>query len=512
MFRSITRGEVDGFFGLFIDNLLQLLLIVSLCPLICGLPLELVTTRILPAAGISILFGNLYYGWQARRLARKQGRSDVTALPYGINTVSLIAYIFLIMGPVYRSTSDIELTWKMGLFACLMSGIIELIGALVGKKIRQWTPRAALLSSLSGIAITFITMGFVFQIFSQPLIAILPMLIIVTLYAARIQLPLKLPVGLVAVLTGTLLAWLFSGLGWIEFTSLGSAATYPGLYLPRPISSDILRFFFSGEGWTYLAVIIPMGLFNVIGSLQCLESAEAAGDDYPTGSSLAVNGVGTIVAALLGSAFPTTIYIGHPGWKAMGARHAYSSYNGVIMAILCCTGIIGGILYVVPLEVMIGILVWIGLTMAAQAFQETPKRHSIAVAMGLLPSLAAWALLLIETSLSVSGTSLSDAVTALGSQLYLRGVIALSQGFIITSMILASIVAHSIDKHFRKAACWAAVAATLSASGLIHGYELTESGISNQFGFWAAGDFTVAYLLAAGFLFCLDLVQPRPGS
>ncbi|NIN35039.1 MAG: NCS2 family permease, partial [Gammaproteobacteria bacterium] len=67
---------------------------------------DFVFTRILPAAALSILLGNLYYAWQARRLAIQEQRDDVTALPYGINTVSLFAHIFLVMLPVKLMTGD----------------------------------------------------------------------------------------------------------------------------------------------------------------------------------------------------------------------------------------------------------------------------------------------------------------------------------------------------------------------------------------------------------------------
>src|SRR5262245_5415610 len=99
-FNWFYAGDIDGFFGLFVDNLLQLLLIQVLCTAVCGLPAELVSGRILPAAAVSILLGNLFYAWQAKRLAERTGRPFTTALPFGINTVSLFAHIFLIMGPV----------------------------------------------------------------------------------------------------------------------------------------------------------------------------------------------------------------------------------------------------------------------------------------------------------------------------------------------------------------------------------------------------------------------------
>src|SRR2546427_8211558 len=101
-----VRGDIDGFFGLFVDNLLQLLLILTFCPLVCGFPLEFVVGTILPGAAISIAAGNLFYAWQAHQLGLREKRDDVTALPFGINTVSLVAFIFLIMGPVYRETGN----------------------------------------------------------------------------------------------------------------------------------------------------------------------------------------------------------------------------------------------------------------------------------------------------------------------------------------------------------------------------------------------------------------------
>lgn len=137
--RWFTRRDLDGFFGLFVDNLVQLLLIVALCGALCGMTGDkayLLYARILPGAGLSVLFGNLFYGWQARRLARREGRDDVTALPYGINTPSLLVYIFFVMVPVYNRTGDPETAWRMGLFACLGSGAIELIGSVLAERIR----------------------------------------------------------------------------------------------------------------------------------------------------------------------------------------------------------------------------------------------------------------------------------------------------------------------------------------------------------------------------------------
>jgi adenine/guanine/hypoxanthine permease len=500
--RWFVRGDIDGFFGLFIDNLLQLMVITVLGGAVCGFPAELISHRILPGAAASVLFGNLFYAWQARRLAQRTGRSDVTALPYGINTPSVIAFILLIMGPVYQETKNPTLAWQVGLFACFLSGVMEIVGAFFGDWLRRHTPRAALLSALAGIALTFIAVGFVFQMFAMPIIALLPMMLILVTYASRIKLPLGLPGGLMAVLVGTALGWLLRAAGYTYFQPLDEPFRLQFHFL-TPSVGELFSFLGSPIGWKYMAVIFPMALFNVIGSLQNLESAEAAGDRFETRSSLLVNGAGSVLASCLGSAFPTTIYIGHPGWKAMGARTGYSIINGVAITLLCLIGGVTLVLKFIPLEATLGILLWIGLIITAQAFQDTPRKHALAVAIGFVPTLASWALLLVETSLRKAGTSLYETAPRFGSDLYINGVIALSQGFILISMILAAILAFMIDRDFLRASAWALAAAVLSAAGVIHAGVLTPSGVQNSFGWLAAPQFVVAYALVAAVLFGL---------
>lgn len=506
-FLRISKGDLDGFFGLFVDNLLQLLLIYTLCPILCGISTAEVTSKILPGAALSILAGNFFFAWQAWRTAQREGRDDVTAMPYGINTVSLFAFIVFVMAPIYRQTHDAALAWKAGLFACFISGVMEIIGAFIGDALRRHAPRAALLSSLAGIAITFIAMGFVFQIFATPSLGLLPMLIILVCYAAKLKLPLGLPAGFVAVVVGTILAWALRAAGLAPVTPPSGAAAI-GFHLPHWSGGDLSGFLLSELGWSYMAVIFPMGLFNIIGSLQCLESAEAAGDRFPTRPSLLANGIGSIVAACFGSPFATTLYIGHPGWKAMGARWGYSWLNGAVICGIALLGAVGGVLQIVPLEVTLGILLWIGLVITAQAFQASPQPHALAVAVGLIPSLASWLLVQIETTLRVAGTDLASTADKFAPNLHLHGVIALSQGFLLTSIIYATVTAFVIDRKFKHAAAWMLAAAVLSAIGLMHAYKLSPSGVENHFAwFTAAPDFAIAYAAGAGMLWVLGLRQ-----
>jgi AGZA family xanthine/uracil permease-like MFS transporter len=196
-YRLFVRRDLDGFFGLFVDNLIQLLLILTLCKGLCGMTGDgayLLFQHILPGAAISILIGNIFYAWQACQLAKKEGRDDVTALPYGINTPSLLVYIFFVMNPVYSkaigdgqtNAEAARLAWEMGLVACIGSGLIEFFGSFVADAVRSRTPRAALLSTLAGIAIGFISMSFALQIFQKPLIAMLPLAIVLITYFAQV--------------------------------------------------------------------------------------------------------------------------------------------------------------------------------------------------------------------------------------------------------------------------------------------------------------------------------------
>jgi AGZA family xanthine/uracil permease-like MFS transporter len=496
------RGDLDGFFGLFVDNLLQLMLISVLCQAVAGLPADFVSSRILPGAALSILIGNAFYAWQAKKLAESTKRPDTTALPYGINTLSLFAFIFLIMGPVYRETHSPDLAWKAGLFACFCSALIEIVGALAGSWLRRHTPRAALLTALAGIGLTFIAMGFVFQIFSAPLLALVPAFFILFAYGSRIRLPWGLPGGFVAVLLGTAVAWSFKVAGVGLFTP-NSAPYTLALHLPSSSAGDLWDFIAHQNGWRYAAVIFPMGLFNVIGSLQNLESAEASGDRFNTRSSLLANGLGGLSAALLGSPFPTTIYIGHPGWKSMGARWGYSLLNGVVISALCLLGGVTLVLKIIPMEAMIGILLWIGLVIAAQAYKDVPRHHFLGVAFGFVPTLAAWLFLEIDTTLRVAGTDLFHSVDKFGADIFIRGVMALNQGFIISSMIFAAIMIHVVERSFKAAAAWCLIAAVAAFFGLIHAYSVTEAGIQNKFGLFAAPDFAAAYLGCAFILILL---------
>ncbi len=504
--RWFVRGDVDGFFGLAIDNLVQLLLIEALCRGVLGFSAELVHGRILPGVAISLIVGNLFYARQAMHIARAEGRSDVCALPYGINTVSLFAYVFLVMLPAKLAAEaagavDPEgIAWRAGLVACVGSGLIELTGALFAERLRKATPRAALLGTLAGIALTFIAIGFLFRAYARPLVGLSTLAVVLLVYFGARRFRGGLPGGLVAVLLGTFLAWI-TGLAPVGAPPAIGLALHP----PLPVVGELLAAF-AGDWLIYLSVIVPMGLFNLIGSLQNIESAEAAGDRFPTRPALAANGIGTLAAALFGSCFPTTIYIGHPGWKAMGARAGYSVLNALFFTAVCLTGSLAWIAWAIPIDAGMAIVLWIGIVITAQAFQATPARHAPAVVVGLLPGVAAWGALLLKNGLRAGGVGASGGEAfgpplidrLLISDTWAHGVFALEQGFILTSMILAAATAELIDQRFGRAACWCFAGAALAGVGLMHSYRFIAADTAVAFA--PSSEHVVGYL-AMGAIF-----------
>jgi adenine/guanine/hypoxanthine permease len=291
---------------------------------------------------------------------------------------------------------------------------------------------------------------------------------------------------------------------------LAEAVGTVGVYWPVPVLGDLVAGLTHPLLRQYLVpVVLPMGLFNILGSLQNIESAEAAGDAYPTLPSLAVNGIGSIVAAGFGSCFPTTIYIGHPGWKGLGARSGYSVLNGVFFAVVALGGLTYLINALVPMEAGMAIVLWIGIIITAQAFQTTPSAHAAAVAIGLFPAIAAWGLLVLTQTLGAAGIAAGDgglAARALAqpaafsqSGLQLDGLVALSQGFMVTCMVWSAISAHLIDRRFRQAAVWALIGATAAFFGFVHAGAITPAGGIYDIGFATGWRWSAGYVLCALF-------------
>lgn len=478
-----VRGDIDGFFGLFIDNLVNLVIIAAVLTELFKMPTDIVFGRVIPGAALSIIFGNVVYTIMARRLAKKENRQDVTALPYGISTPIMFAYLFLVIGPVYWKTGDAVLGWKIGVSAAFIGGVVEVLGAFAGQTVRKHTPRAGLLGTLAGIAITWIAMKPTLEIWEVPVVGFLPLALILIGFIAKIHLPYRLPAGFVAILFGSAVAWL---VGFAKPENLKTATRLISLYPPVIVFNTILETI--DKILPFLTVIIPMGIYNFLETMQNVESASAAGDNYNTKVTMLYDGLGTILGGLFGSCFPTTVYIGHPGWKAVGARQGYTLINGVVIFLLGITGTLSLVYSLIPKEVAFCILLYIGLVIASQAFTSVEKRYAPAVAIAFLPHIANYVKTNVEGTLQAAKTAIAEVgYKALEAQgVSYEGMASLGYGAIITGMLLGAITAFLIDKKFNLAGIYAFAGAVLSYFGVIH---------FERIGFGVGKEFAMGYLL-----------------
>ena len=482
--KLFVRGDLDGFLGIGLDNVVQLLIAVGLCQFVLGFSGLLIYQTILPAIALSYLLGNIFYARQAYRLARQENRSDVCALPYGLNTPIMIAFAFLVMLPARNlaaaagASDPTHVAWQLGIAACFFSGTVEVLIAFAADTLRRITPAPAMLATLAGIGLTFLTMGFLLQAVARPLIGLIALAVLLIMVYGRIRFRAGLTAIVVSVIFGTALSWV-TGLAPVGPSPLGQI----GFYLPHLAVFDLIALLSPKMLFPYLSVILPMSLLAGVSSVQNIESAKAAGDSYSARSALMINGAGTILGACLGSPFPLTIYIGHPGWKALGARAGYSVLNGIFITLLCLTGSTALIAWLIPEDAGLAIVIWVGLVIMLQAFEVVPSKHWIAILVGLLPALGAWVSVLVKNALR-SSTSPSAAASIFSPDmlsvwhqhgLFLDGAFALEQGFVFTATVWAAMLYYVVERRFVAAAGWSSVGAWLSLLGLIHTWKFTSS-------------------------------------
>lgn len=471
-----TPGDFNAFFGFGTNILVNLLVLSGLLRFVLKMPDELVFGRILPATGLMLCLSTLYYARLAYKLARETGRTDVCALPSGISVPHMFVVTFVIMLPIAIKTGDPVKGWEAGLTWVFIQSFVLMIGGFVAPVIRKITPRAALLGTLAGVSVAFISMRPAMEMVMTPLIGVVCFSIILVSWFGGVRWFKGIPAGLVAIGVGSLIAWGSTtlGLDYGGLSSSGLAASFSnfGFSIPLPAVSHVF------SGFDFLGVIlvtaIPFGIYDLVEALDNVESAAVAGDSFPTTRVLTADGVVSLIGCLMGNPFINAVYIGHPGWKAMGGRIGYSAATGMMVIVLSWFGIISVMVALIPVVAISPILLYIGMLIGAQAFQETPKKHAPAIVLSLTPHLAAWGKLQIDNALGAAGTNAhAVGLDKLGQNgvLY-HGLEILGGGAILGGLVLGAIGAFIIDRNFVKAAAFSAAGGGLTFFGFMHGEQI----------------------------------------
>jgi len=493
------KGDWGAYFGLLANNLTNFFTMAGLLIFAVGMPADFVYTRIAPGFGLAILLAGFFYWYAGRNLIKRTGRTDVTALPSGPSAPSIFIVVFLVIMPISRSTGDMYYAWRVALGWCFLEAAIELSGAFIGEWLRRIIPRSVLLSALSGLGLLLLAMNPILQSFEAPYVSFVVIAVIFINWFGKKPIFPKIPTGFLILAMGTVLAWIF---GQMDPAGVTEGLKQVGFSIPLLQVGDLFQGI--SPAMLFLISAIPLGVTNFIFTLENIESASAAGDEYNVRNIMLANGLSSIVGSFFGSPFPTTVYIGHPGWKSIGAGIGYTLVTGITVFFISILGLGGLFLGIIPLSAVFPILFYVGIVVAKQAANETPRIELPVVFVSLFPWIANWALTLLNNTLSAAGTNAAEvgleAFTSAG--VYHRGLVALGSGAPISSIVWGCMVVFAIRSDSRKAIITAITAAVLTYSGVIHSASV---GLGQQV------EITIGYLLIAT-LFGYKLFMDRKGT
>lgn len=494
------RGDIGGMAYAITNNIVNYLIVIATLSGVLGWPNEIVFGYVIPGMSVGLLLSGVYYAFMGRRLSKKGGRADVTALPSGVSTPAMFVMLYGVIMPLSYALDDPELAWSAAIAACLIGGAVEFCGGIIGPWVKKRIPRAALLGTVAGIGFIWMATQGVFDIFGDPMVG-LPVLFVamVGIFGGYVF-PKKIPPLVVAIVGGIIYAFCL-GKVQPDFTGIG-------FYCPNPIGA----FEHLANGMAvvlpYLSVVIPVEIYNFIETMDNVEAANAAGDNYNVREAQFADGVCTMIAALCGGVVPNTVWLGHAGLKKSDAGIGYSLVSGIVLG---CAGIFGLFTFlssVVPPAICAVTFLWCAVVMLAQAFKDVKLKHYAAVGIAMVPPVAdylytqvtgAVGLADIWTEIMPSGLAeytpeVTQAIIDAG--VMWNGVPAVKSGAIIIGILLGTMTAFIIDKRLDYVAITAVIGYVFSAIGLIH---------SAQLGFYPTSPFAIAYLVVAGLAIVLHL-------
>ena len=523
-YRWAAPGDVNAFFGLMLDNVVNLALLAGILVFGFGFPADLVYTRMFPGTALGVMIGDLIYTRMAFRLARTSGRDDVTAMPLGIDSPSTIGMAVAVLGPAFiaakaRMPADAAavLAWQVGMATVVLIGVFKVGMSFVGEHVRRLIPEAGLLGSIGGVAIVLLGTLQLGEVFAEPVVGLVALGIVLYALVARIGLPFRTPAVLASVAVGAALYYGLGAAGLTVHPVVVPEASFP-LGFPQPSLGFITGLPIAVRD--YLPLALPFALLTILGGINVTESARLAGDQYRTRDILLTEAVSTLIAGVCGGVSQTTPYIGHPAYKAMGGRAAYTLATGLFIGIGGMLGYIAFMAAVLPRPALAPILVFIALEIGVQAYGATPRRHAAAVTIAVLPSIAQIVVIflsqvyngaLMRAVIDPTGTMAATGITNVTFINLVAVMIQLANGFFLTAMLWAAWLAFMIDRRIVAASATLGVCALFALFGFIHSV-LPSGGIYFP---WQAGSmmpwhWAVAYVGLAALLLAARAGRASP--
>ncbi len=483
MKRIFSRGDINAFFGLMLDNVTNLVILTGILNGVFGYPLKIIMTRMIPATALGVMIGDLVYTYMAYKLMKKENRDDVTAMPLGLDTPSTVGIALTVLGPVYLQTKDPYLTLYVGMSVLIIMGVIKVILSFLGEYVQKYFPEAGLLGSIGGIGIALLGFYPMLDVFKLPIVGIVALGIIIYAFFARHTMPFKIPPVFAAVALGTLIYYV------LPLKDTHATVSTLGFFIPYPDMNFLKGLKLAVN---YLPVAIPFGILTIVGGINVNESARVAGDNYKTRDILLTEAIATIIAGVCGGVAQSTPYIGHPAYKRMGAKAGYTFATGIFIGVGGMLGIVGGIVNIIPVAAVAPILIFIGFEIAEQSFVVC-KDEIPAVLFAFIPSIANLVQVQVNSFMGFFGKTIADLSGEMLSTY--KAITVLGNGFILTAMLWGSMVSFLIRKNLKGFIFVNSTIIFFTLTGLIHSVNPDGSIYLPEFTMNYSSSIALGYLL-----------------
>ncbi len=494
------RGDIGGLSYSVTNNIVNYLIVIATLTGALGWPSDIVFGFVVPGMSIGLMLGCLYYAWMGYKLSKKEGRADVTALPSGVSTPAMFVILYGVVMPLSYALEDPKLAWSAAMAACFIGGFVEFLGGFIGPWMKKRIPRAALLGTVAGIGFIWMATQGVFDILGDPMVGLPVLFVAMVGVFGGYLFPKKIPPLVVAIVGGIIYAFCL-GRTSIDFSSVG-------FYFPNPATS--IQYMINGFAIVapYLTIIIPVEIYNFIETMDNVEAANAAGDDYNVREAQFADGVCTMISALFGGIIPNTVWLGHAGLKKSNAGIGYSVISGIIFGLSGIFGLFTFFSNLVPPAVCAITFLWCAVVMVAQAFDACEKKHYAAIGVAMVPSVADYLYTQVTGAAGLAGhytevlpSGINDFTSEVSQMLIdagvmWNGVAATKAGAILIGILLGTMTVFIIDKRLDKVAITALVGYVLAALGFIH---------SAALGLYFLSPYAMGYLSIAILSFLLHL-------
>jgi AGZA family xanthine/uracil permease-like MFS transporter len=457
---TLTRGDIDATVAQVGFNVAQMIIPAFLLAPV-GIAMGFSLSHLLPGYALGFFAASMGFTALGAQLAKREGRSDVTAHVYINNVPGIIAYTLSIMLPVYLQTRDAELAWRIGAAAVVWTGVIKLAAAPLAGAIRSFIPKPATMTVFGAAMYTYLAMVLLQRIFDQPLVGILALTIVAAAGLAEIpitrwRIPMFLVAWLVPLAAGLAVHYVHPA--WTGFSPQLPYVHTPGLLQAMRLAIP------------YLSVIAPMSIYQVLQDIASVEGGAAAGDNYDARLIVACDGIGTLLCGVGGSNITPVVAALHPPYKRMGARIGFCFWTGILFLAVVMGGISVFMAQLFPWAILAAMIAYVAIGVGRATLHRVDHKYITAVLLGLV--LPTGAVVGSAVSAALPALKLSaqnpEVQAALNRSIYWSSLQGLGNGFLFLVLVISAMITELIDRKFGRAAFWCLLASVFSWLGLMH--------------------------------------------